>query len=570
MANWRAGPGNFMIIGLDVGGTHTDVVLLGNEGLVRSEKIATDAADLFNTVLEGITRITAGIMPDTIRRLVLSTTLTTNAVVQGKIPAVGMVVTGGPGIDPEAYRPCEDYQVVAGAIDHRGRETAPVDPSQIDRVAKQFTAKGIELVGVVGKFSTRNPAHETTIAGQLETRFKKVFLGHRVSASLNFPRRIATTYLNTAVYPLHREFYSAVKKTLAEKGLTVPIRILKADGGNMNLDASIDFPAQTILSGPAASVMGCLAFAPDEEECLVMDIGGTTTDMAVMVNNAPLLDPMGTEIRPLKTLVRSLKTLSIGVGGDSAVRVDDGQIKVGPERRGPAMAYGGPVPTPTDAMRVMGIIKGEGEPEARRGLASLAESLGITVEETAERIFNRTCEKILKNARQMIDRINRRPVYTVHEMLEGHSVRPEKILVMGGPAAGFARRLEKLSGLKVGVVPRWEVANAIGAALARTTTEVSLRADTQQGVARASAEHYHKRVKNNFSMEKARQQTLELLKAKALAMGANPGHLELEIVDESEFNLVRGFNTAGKIIHVKAQIKPGLIHGYDPIAGSLL
>jgi len=122
----------------------------------------------------------------------------------------------------------------------------------------------------------------------------------------------------------------------------------------------------------------------------------------------------------------------------------------------------------------------------------------------------------------------------------------------------------------VGVVPRWEVANAIGAALARTTTEVSLRADTQQGVAMAPEEHYNKPIKNNYSMEKARQQTLELLKAKALAMGANPGHLELEVVDESVFNMVRGFNTTGKIINVKAQIKPGLIHGYDPIAGSLI
>ncbi|MCP3955221.1 MAG: hydantoinase/oxoprolinase family protein [Desulfobacterales bacterium] len=559
-----------MIIGLDVGGTHTDVVLLGSEGLVRSVKIPTDTTDLFKTVLEGINRITDGIAPDTIQRLVLSTTLTTNAVVQGKTPTVGMIVTGGPGIDPKFYRPCDQYYVAAGAIDHRGRETAAIDPSQITGIAKQLTAKGIELVGVVGKFSTRNPAHEMAIAKLIEARFQKVFFGHRVSGDLNFPRRIATTYLNTAVYPIHREFFSAVKKSLVQKGLTVPIRILKADGGNMNLDASIDFPAQTILSGPAASVMGCLAFAPDEEECLVMDIGGTTTDMAVMVNNAPLLDPKGTEIRPLKTLVRSLKTLSIGVGGDSAVRVTNGDIKVGPERLGPAMAYGGPGPTPTDAMLVLGIIKGEGRAAAEQGIAGLAGSLGQTIHETAERIFNRTCEKILEQAWQMVDRINSQPVYTVHEMLEGHSVRPEKILVLGGPAAGFAHRLEKLSGLKVGVVPRWEVANAIGAALARTTTEVLLRADTQQGVALAPEEHYHKRIKSSYSMEKARQQTLELLKAKALAMGANPGHLELEIVDEGVFNMVRGFNTTGKIMHVKAQIKPGLIHGYDPIAGSLI
>jgi len=221
-------------------------------------------------------------------------------------------------------------------------------------------------------------------------------------------------------------------------------------------------------------------------------------------------------------------------------------------------------------MLALGIIKGEGQSAARDGLADLAAALELTVTEAAERIFTRTCEKILGQARKMVDRINRQPVYTVHEMLEGHSVSPQKILVLGGPAAGFARRLERLSGLQVGVVPRWAVANAIGAALARTTTAVTLRADTQQGVAMAPAEHYHKRVKDNFSMGKARQQALDLLKAKALAMGANPGHLELEIVEESQFNMVRGFNTTGKIIKVRAQIKPGLIHGYDPIAGSLI
>ena len=559
-----------MIIGLDVGGTHTDVVLLGNEGLVGSVKIATNTGDLFQTVLAGIDQITSGISPENIQRLVLSTTLTTNAVVQGKIPRVGMLVTSGPGIDPDLYRTCEDFHVVTGAIDHRGRETAALDADQIEAIAAGMQAKCIDLVGVVGKFSTRNPAHEVAIAELIDTRFKKVFLGHRVSGSLGFPRRIATTYLNTAVYPIHREFFTAVKKSLERKGLTVPIRILKADGGNMNLEASIDFPAQTILSGPAASVMGSLAFAPDEEECLVMDIGGTTTDMAVMVKNAPLLDPKGTDIQPLQTLVRSLKTHSIGIGGDSVVQVVDGQLQVGPQRKGPAMAYGGPVPTPTDAMLVLGIIKGSGQAAAREGLTGLAGSLGMSVKAAAEKIFNHTCEKILAQARQMIDRINSQPVYTVHEMLEGHSVNPEKILVLGGPAAAFAGRLEALSGWQVGAVPRWEVANAIGAALARTTTEVSLWADTQQGVAMAPEEHFRKRISNSFNLEKARLQTLELLKAKALAVGANPGHLEMEIVDESEFNMVRGFNTTGRIMNVKAQIKPGLIHGYDPIAGALL
>ncbi|RLB94270.1 MAG: hydantoinase/oxoprolinase family protein, partial [Deltaproteobacteria bacterium] len=367
-----------MIVGLDVGGTHADVVLLGTEGLVASAKVPTDADDLFHTVLRGLEKITAGVPPEDIHRIVLSTTLTTNAIVQGQAPPVGMIVSGGPGIDPALHRTNKHYFTVGGAIDHRGRIVEAVDPRSIKAIAKQLRREGVRQVGVGGKFSVRNPVHEIEIARILGDDFDKVFLGHRVAGSLNFPRRIATTYLNAAVHPVHQQFFNAVQRSLAEKGLSVPIRILKADGGNMQFSASIDFPAQTALSGPAASVMGSLAFAPDEEEALVFDIGGTTTDMAILVNGVPLLDPTGIELGGYKTLIRALETHSIGMGGDSAVRVDNGTLKIGPERLGPAMAYGGSVPTPTDAMFVLGMIRTEGREAALAGISALAAQLGLT------------------------------------------------------------------------------------------------------------------------------------------------------------------------------------------------
>ncbi len=134
----------------------------------------------------------------------------------------------------------------------------------------------------------------------------------------------------------------------------MPIRILRPDGGNMNIESSVDHPAQTILSGPSASVMGAISSAPAEGTCLVLDIGGTTTDMAVLIDKAPLLAPLGIEILHYKTLIRALQTHSIGIGGDSAVRVRDGKLTIGPDRIGKAMAYGGPHPTPTDAFYVLG------------------------------------------------------------------------------------------------------------------------------------------------------------------------------------------------------------------------
>ena len=560
-----------MILGLDVGGTHTDVVLLDKKGLQKEVKVPTDASDLFNSVLAGLTAITEGIDPAAIERIVLSTTLTTNAVVQHKTPPVGMIVSSGPGIDPEFYRTNSHYFAVAGSIDHRGREVEPLDAGEIQQIVADLAKEGIQYVGVVGKFSVRNPCHELEIGRILNNSFEKVFMGHRVSGNLNFGRRVATTFLNASVYPLHKEFYHGVQKSLHAIGLKIPLRLLKADGGNMNFATSIEYPAQTIQSGPAASVMGATAFAfgSEDEDALVMDIGGTTTDMAVLIDRAPVLDPLGIELDRYKTLIRSLETLSIGLGGDSVVSVNDGNLSIGPERWGSAMAYGGPAPTPTDALFILEDIPDGSRLKAVAGLEPLAATLGFSVKALAAEILDQTCKKILSAARQLIYRINSKPVYTIHEIQEGYVVNPQTIYVLGGPAPFFARYLESLSGYRIRVVPRWKVANAIGAALARTTCQVNFFADTERGVAEAPEENFSQTINHGFNADDAVQMAFELLKTKAIERGANPDYLEMEVLETLQFNMVRGFNTTGKNIRVKVQVKPGLIHGYDDVIREL-
>jgi N-methylhydantoinase A len=558
-----------MIIGLDVGGTHADGVLLNDDGLVRELKVPTDPKNVAGTVLAVLERIADGVAPGTIQRLVLSTTLTTNAIAQQEIPPVGMIVSSGPGIDPEYYRTNAHFFPVAGAIDHRGREVAPVDEKEIAGVARTLKKADIRHVGVVGKFSVRNPGHELHIAKVLNPHFERVFTGHRVSGNLNFSRRIATTYLNAAVFSIHRNFYDAVRRSLQEKGLQVPIHILKADGGTMNLDASLSFPGQTILSGPAASVMGALPFAPSDTEAVIMDIGGTTTDIAIIGNGVPLLHPIGVRLGGLHTLIRSVETRSIGCGGDSRVRIRQGCLEIGPERVGPAMAFGGPVPTPTDALFVLGKMSGGDREKSVRGLALLADEMGLALRACAETIFDRTCRRMLDEARFLIDRINNRPVYTIQEIQEGNKIAPQRLLLIGGPAPCFARRLEELSGWSAGVVPHWGVANAIGAALARTTCEVTLFADTQLGTAHAPEEGYREAIGGGFTLEDAVDKAFGLLRRKALASGACADDLAMEVLERQQFNMVRGFLTTGKNIRVKVQVKPGLIHASDVIAEKL-
>ena len=554
-----------MIIGLDVGGTHTDVVLINNQGIVSDIKVPTDSSDLFSTVLTGLESITQDVDPSQIQRVVLSTTLTTNAIVQNKVPDVGMIVSSGPGIDPEYFRTSQNYYSVGGSVDHRGREVAPIDENEIRTVAKFFLSQGIHHVGIVGKFSVRNPAHENQIKAIIENDFEKIFLGHQISGHLNFPRRIATTFLNASVYPIHIKFFKAVKQSLVEKGIDASIRILKADGGNMRFGSSVDVPGQTILSGPAASVMGAVAYAKPDIDTLVLDIGGTTTDMTILTDAVPILAPLGIEMGPYKTLIRSLNTRSIGVGGDSQVSVSAGKVEIGPIRRGPAMAFGGPVFTPTDALFVLGKMNSGDRDKSNQGIIPLASKLGKTAHEAAEIIFSQACEAILLEAQNMVTWLNRKPVYTIHEIREGVRIKPSEVLVLGGPAPFFAERFQDLSTKNVRVVPKWSVANAMGAALARTTCEVSLFADTAACHIVSPSEDYQACIQPDFNQAAAVQTTFDLLRKKALERGADPEHLEMELLETQMFNMVRGFQTTGRNMRVRAQVKPGLIQGYADI-----
>jgi N-methylhydantoinase A/oxoprolinase/acetone carboxylase beta subunit len=249
--------------------------------------------------------------------------------------------------------------------------------------------------------------------------------------------------------------------------------------------------------------------------------------------------------------------------------VVNGELLIGPERRGPAMAYGGSYPTPTDALFVLGkALNGDAE-ASRRGLLPVAGQLGISLEEAAGRVMDLSCEKIIFAARRMVEAINSKPVYTVKEMLSGYKVKPVEVLALGGPAPFFASRIDKLTGIQTGAVPQWHVANAIGAAMAKNTSEVTLFADTERGMALAPEEDFSRRIGKDFDRTDAISLALELLRKKCIKAGASESELDLEVVEDNQFNMVRGFYTAGRNIRVKVQTRPGLIPEYQELARSM-
>lgn len=550
-----------MIVGLDMGGTHIDGVIIKKGQVVQTVKKPTDREDLFTSIWTALEELLEDYNKHEIQRINLSTTVSTNAIVEDKTSSVGMIIQSGPGL-PHDFLACGDENFfVSGYVDHRGKVVDDLNADEIEKSIDSFVNKGIESYGVVTKFSTRNPNHELRIQGLLnEKSTLTVTAGHKMSGKLNFPRRVFTTYLNSAISSTFQDFANHIKKSLEKEGVDAPLFILKADGGTMNIETAEEKPVETILSGPAASFSGMTGMLPTEEDAVLIDMGGTTTDFFFLADGVPLFEPLGIKIGDYKTLVRSVYSVSIGLGGDSNIEIVDNKIKIGPRRAGYPMAFGGPKPTPSDAMVVLGLMEGGDKEKAVQAMESLGNQLILSAEETANLVLETTAEIIQDKIAELLTKINSHPVYTVKELLDGKKIVPKEIQMIGGPAKVLAPILEEKMKLPARYPANYHVANAIGAALAKTTTEISMLADTSQGTLSVPEMGIYEKIGRQYSLADARKRALELLQESALAMGADKEYLEMEIIEESSFNMVDGFQTTGKNIRIKAQVKPGLIY----------
>ncbi|WP_293779174.1 hydantoinase/oxoprolinase family protein [uncultured Oxalicibacterium sp.] len=547
-----------MILGIDVGGTHTDSVLMQNGKILRKSKVMTDKSDLLKSVTQATHAVAQPEDIKQLRRIVLSTTMTTNAVAQHQLDPVGLIVMSGPGVSHRDLPLSDKTTFVHGYMNHRGLEAEPIDEDEINALKDEFAKQGIKHFGVIGKFSTRSPAHEQIIQALLIDDANHVTVGHRLSGELSFPRRISTAYLNEAVWSLHSTMADQLQTYLKQLGVDVPLYILKADGGTIDVEQSRHYPVQTILSGPAATIMGVLPFVPKAHDSVSIDVGGTTTDIALFADGAPLLEPKGVQIEEHKTLIRGLLTHSIAIGGDSHVRVLDGQLAIGPERKGSAMAFDGPVPTPTDAMIVLGLANIGDKAKATAAIESVAKDLGKSTEQTAQAIMDLACETIAAKVRSMVAEVNGKPVYTIHEMLEGKVLAPSDAIVVGGPAPYMAKQVGELLQMKAIVPGDSDVINASGAAMARTTVELTLMADTEERQMSIAEEGTQADIPRNFTINDLIDVGTERLKEIARVAGAPEEDIEIEVADSQSFNVIRDGSTTGKNFRVRLQIKPGL------------
>ncbi len=324
--------GKHLGLGVDCGGTYTDAVIydLDTGSVLASAKRPTTHHDLtvcIDDVLEGLP---PGQLAQA-RLACLSTTLATNATVEGRGGRACLILMGydaATSVSPFGARVVR----LRGGYDVRGEEAEPLDEEGL-RDAIRKNDDWADAFAVSGYFSVRNPAHEIRARSVIaEETGKPIVCGHELSMQLDAPRRATTAAINARLIPLITGLISSVRSILEKRGMSCPLMVVRGDGTLMGAEMALERPVETILSGPAASVVGALALS-GRREGVVIDIGGTTTDIAWVKDGLPPINSEGAVVGELATRVEAIDIRTVGLGGDSWIKLSrDGGMELGPRR----------------------------------------------------------------------------------------------------------------------------------------------------------------------------------------------------------------------------------------------
>ncbi len=331
-----------LLLGVDTGGTYTDAVLIRDDlEVIASAKALTTRHDLaigIGGAVEAVLR-ESGAPPREIAMASLSTTLATNALVEGQGGRAGLVYIGFRERDLEGHGLREALGrdpalVLAGGHTHAGSEAQPLDLDALG--AWLETDLGVSGFAVAAQFATRNPAHELAAMEMIRRKTgRPVSCSHQLSARLNGPKRALTALLNARLIGMIARLIDKAEGTLKRLGIDAPLMVVRGDGALISAAQARERPIETILSGPAASLVGA-RWMTGADHALVSDIGGTTTDVALLRDGKPLIDPAGARVGPWRTMVEAVAMRTTGLGGDSEVHVNEaglaGGITLGPRR----------------------------------------------------------------------------------------------------------------------------------------------------------------------------------------------------------------------------------------------
>lgn len=498
-------------LGVDVGGTFTDLLLFDERsGAFWRHKTPSTPADSSQGILEGVEAVcrTAGIGPHDVGVFLHGTTVATNAVLEGKGARVGLIVTEGyrhvmqiarslvPGglaawiiwPKPQPLAALEDTIEVGGRIDAQGREVRPLDEAGAGDALRQLKAQGVEAITVSLMNAYLNGAHEKRI-GELARELLpgvSVSLSHEVLPEMQEYERTLTTVANAAVRPVVGRYVRNLRERLRGAGMAGKLSLLRSDGGLMSSEKSEEHPVSLLMSGPAGGVTGALWVARNAgfKNILTLDVGGTSTDVALIENLEPRR-VRTTEVGHLSVRASSLDVKTVGAGGGSIAYVPEltKALRVGPQSAGAvpgpaAYGKGGTLPTVTDANVVLGYLPENllggsfrlDRDAARRAVQTIADALGI---------------ELMAAARGIIDIVNENMFGALRMISVQQGYDPREFALMGFGGAGplHVNAVARLMGSWPAVSP---VSPGVLCALGDATTR--MRTETARSFSRQVAE----------------------------------------------------------------------------------
>ena len=468
-----------VLIGIDIGGTFTDVVLLdAATGRIHIDKLPTTPADQSVAFAEGIRCVCAltGAEPRSVLRVLHGTTVATNAVLEGKGAIAALITTEGfrhvleigrhdiprkdnmfSWVKPTRPVPPDRIFEVGGRIDVDGREHVPLDEDAVRAVADRIAASGVTSVAVCLIHSYVNPDHEARVSAILTERIPgvRISLSSEVLPVFREYERSMATILNAYVMPPVSRYVSRIGDRLTGDGVAAPLLLMTSSGGVMGVDAVARTPVQTVLSGPAAGALGAarVALAAGYPNVISIDIGGTSADVCLIRDGRPSLTMRGrVGDWPLHTSM--VDVVTIGAGGGSIARVSHGGgLAVGPESAGaepgPACyGRGGTEATVTDAHLLLGRLTGAllgdrfnlDHDASARAIGHLADRLGLDPMRAAEGI---------------LDVVNHAMVGAIRlvSVERGLDPRDFALLPFGGAGPLHGGQLARLLGMRTMIVP---------------------------------------------------------------------------------------------------------------------
>ena len=567
-----------MLLGLDVGGTFTDAVIIDGHRVVATAKRRTTKDNLMNGIGEALDAVLEGYDTSNIEQVTLSTTVVTNTIVEEKEQVVDLYVVTGPGRNVDDIFPVKPIYL-QGYTDHRGIVVEHTPADAVRGIANMVQKRsGTDLAAVSAKFGVRNPQEELSITEELKNTYHTISNGSLLSGSLNFPRRTISAYFNSAVTPVFTVFKKNVEDALSARNIVAPLHILKADGGSLPIEHMVSRPVETAFTGPAATVLGLSALGViGNQHTVALDIGGTTTDISLWKHGRPLMTKNGVSIREYPSAVRSFAVTSVGIGGESVVRLKNGNLTVGPERVGPSVALGGIEPTLGDALIVLGHANYGDFNLASRALQDLADAIQAalqsnnintsnnqltlikTASDVARLILQNALETIQRGVDEVITVENKRPIYVVADIVNPDIFVPEHIVVVGGTAPSLGASIGEYMDLPITIPKNAAVANAIGAALALSTIELTVHVDTKRRLLVIPELGIKQQ---NCTLKRAEQvvdRAKEALSEEAFRLGLDTSQ-EIEIISIEDFPVVEGWQSMERLITVKVQLAAGVKH----------